>query len=134
MGTHHFDYFADMPPLRAAVLTHKTVREDTQRVRISFSGEIDLSSADLVEAAVADALRSADPHHLEVDLAGVRFIDSIGIRALLRSKGQASEEGCHLAVVNTPPMIYRVLELTGLVATLDVTPMDDQPLADSADG
>src|SRR5215470_13784190 len=113
MGTHRFDHFADPAPLRDAAFTHKTVREDGQRVRILFSGEIDLSSADLVEAAVADALRSHQPHHLDMDLAGIRFIDSIGIRALLRCHRQASAEGCHLAVTNTPQMIYRVLEITG---------------------
>src|SRR5215475_8122421 len=112
MGT---DNFTASSPGQGAGLTHATVPEDAQRVRISFCGEIDLSSADMVEAAVIDALRSYHPGRIDVDLAEVKFLDSIGIRALLRCRTQAIEAGCQLAVMNPQPMIHRILEVTGVL-------------------
>ena len=128
MGTHRFDYVPDSPPAQRAVLTHTTVREDVQRVRVSFSGEIDISCASVVDAAVTDALRSYRPRHVDVDLAGVRFIDSSGIHALMRCRAQAVEAGCQLAVTNPRPMTFRVLEITGVLAALAVTPVPDKPI------
>jgi anti-anti-sigma factor len=128
VGTDRFDNPPDSPPAQRAVLTHVIVREDVQRVRICFSGEIDLSSVDLVDAAAADVLRSYRPRHLDLDLAEVRFLDASGISALLRCRARAVEAGCQLAVTNPRPMIYRILELTGVLAALAVTPVPDQPI------
>jgi anti-anti-sigma factor len=126
MGTHRFDNVPDSLPAQRAVLTHITVREDAERVRIAFCGEIDLSSADLVDAAVTDALLSHHPRRVDVDLAEVRFLDSSGIHALLRCRAQAIEAGCQLAVTNPQRMTYQVMELTGVLAALAVTLAPDK--------
>jgi anti-anti-sigma factor len=100
------------------------------RVLMCFSGEIDLSSAHLVDVAVTDALRSHRPRHVDVDLAGVRFLDASGIRTLLECRSRAIDAGCQLAVTNPPPMTYRVFELTGVLAPLAVTPVRDRPIGE----
>jgi anti-sigma B factor antagonist len=128
MGTHRFEHFPDPPPARRAVLTHTTAHEDVHRVRIAFSGEIDISSADLLDAAVTDALRSHHLRHIDIDLAGVRFIDSSGVYALMRCRTQAVEAGCQLAVTNPQPMTYRVLKITGMLAALTVRAVPDKPI------
>lgn len=128
MDTERFDFPSDSPPAQLIVISHTTLRQDMQRVRISFSGEIDLSSSDAVQAAVYDALRSHQPRHLEVDLAEVRFMDSSGIHALLRCRTQAIKARCQLVVTNAQPIVYRVLEISGVVAVLSITPVREQPV------
>ena len=54
--------------------------EDTSVV-LQVAGEIDLATADLLRAAIADA-QSLWSGTVVVDLAGVSFIDSQGIRVL----------------------------------------------------
>lgn len=120
MTTHPFDCFPDSPAKARAVLRHQTMRENLDDVRICFSGEIDLSNSDQVDTAVTEALRS-HLRRLDVDLAEVRFIDSSGIHALMRCRTRAIEAGCSFAVGNAQPMIYRVLEVSGVVEALAVT-------------
>jgi anti-sigma B factor antagonist len=128
MGTHRFELSPDSPPAQRTVLTYTIVREDVQRVRICFSGEIDLSTAQLVDVAVCDALRSHHPRHVAADLADVRFLDASGIRALLRCSAQAIEMGCELAVTHPQPIIYKLLDIAGVLAALNVTPAPEEPI------
>lgn len=121
MGMHSFDRLPDSPAKAGAVLSHQTVRENLDDVRICFSGEIDLSNSDQVDAAVTAALRTHHPRHVYVDLAEVSFLDASGIRALLRCRAQAVEAGCRLAATNPQPTIYRVMEITGVLEALAVT-------------
>lgn len=116
MGT----LFPDSPPAHRSVLTYSTVLENTRHVRVCFSGEADLASSDVIDIAVCEALLFHHPHRIDVDLAGVRFLDASGIRALLRSRAQSVEVGCQFAVTNPQPLIYRVLEITGVLVTLAV--------------
>jgi anti-sigma B factor antagonist len=132
MGTHR-THAPDSPPAQRTLLTYTTVREHAERVRVSFSGEVDLSSADVIDTAVFDALRSHHPRHVDVDLADVRFLDASGIQALLRCRMEAVEAGCQLAVTNPQPMVYLVLEITGVLAALAVTPVLDKPIDSRSD-
>src|SRR4051794_2982590 len=122
MGTHRFTFFSDSQPAPAATLTYTTVRHDAEAVGITFSGEIDMATSDEVVAAVTTALSSHGPRTLYVDLAEVRFMDSSGINALVRCRACVAERGCRLVVTNPQPIVYRVLEITGVLEALAVTP------------
>jgi anti-sigma B factor antagonist len=82
-------------------------------------GEIDLASAPVLGAAVVDALAER-PAVVVVDLAGVRFMDSTGLRALLDARLGAGAAGVALRLRAPSPAVARVLELTGVVAMFDV--------------
>jgi len=116
MGT----LFPSSPPARRSELTYTTALENTRRVRVCFSGEVDLASSDVIGIAVCEALLFHHPHRIDVDLAAVRFIDASGIRALLRCRAHSVEVGCQFAVTNPQPLVYRVLEITGVLVTLAV--------------
>jgi anti-anti-sigma factor len=122
MGTHRFAFFPHPRPARRGLLIYTTVREDVERVRVCFSGEIDLASSDLIDVAIGDALRLHRPRHVDLDLAEVRFIDASGIRALLRCHERTVEAGCRLAVTNPQPLVYRIMEITGVLVKLAVSP------------
>ncbi|MFI0794216.1 STAS domain-containing protein [Micromonospora rubida] len=81
-------------------------------------GEIDLATSGELAAALADALGGPPLSALEVDFAGVRFLDSSGILVLLRAHARAAEQGCRLTVTDVRSAVRRVLEITGVLATL----------------
>ncbi|OJF12211.1 hypothetical protein BG844_21900 [Couchioplanes caeruleus subsp. caeruleus] len=89
-------------------MTVTTTAETSERARLRCAGEIDQSSAPRFAAALDATMPGR--RRVEVDLSGVTFMDSSGVNALV----QHHREGCELVVVDVPPNIRRVLEITGL--------------------
>ncbi len=85
--------------------------------RIIACGEIDMSTSGRLHSGVLEVLRRRRPSHIEVDLAGVTFLDASGIRALLMSQTAAAEAGCRLTLIKPSHMTRRVLEIVGLLET-----------------
>ena len=70
------------------------------------TGEVELSTADAFAEAVAAAIRAARA----VDLAGVTFMDSSGLKALLAAAGASN--GTPLVLRNPSLAVRRLLEIT----------------------
>jgi anti-anti-sigma factor len=81
---------------------------------IVLAGELDLASAPLLQAAVADAL--AQPiRELRLDLGRLTFVDSMGVRAILEAHRLAGEAGIWFALHNaTHEAVSRVFALLRL--------------------
>lgn len=83
------------------------------RLVVSVTGEIDLSTASDLQMAV-DAL-SPFERPLALDLGGVGFVDSTGIRALLAINNRAMETlGQPLILMRATEGTRRLIQLTGL--------------------
>lgn len=79
---------------------------------LSLSGELDASSAPQVDQAV-DTLVTSGAADLVIDLGEVTFIDSSGLRSLIRArKGLGGGEAVKLR--NPQVGTIRLLEITGL--------------------
>ncbi|HEX8207367.1 MAG TPA: STAS domain-containing protein [Solirubrobacteraceae bacterium] len=90
---------------------------------ISVGGELDLANADQLGAAVREGLASGD---VTVDLSDLAFMDSAGVRALNAALREADAAGRRLRVRKAmQPSVVQILELTGMMALLDVA--DDAP-------
>jgi anti-anti-sigma factor len=89
-------------------------REDVDgTVVVRLSGEIDLSNADELHGRIRHMVSGAPI--AVVDLAGIAYIDSQGLRLLERLSDQLEGEGGRLEVVAPPDCVARdVLELTGM--------------------
>lgn len=83
----------------------------------SVSGEIDLATAPEVEA-----LARAGSNGLALDLSGVRFIDSSGLRALIRIQ----EETSPLVLLSPSPVVRKLLALTNMVDMFDIRDSEDE--------
>ena len=59
-----------------------TVVSDPLSATVVLDGEIDISSAGQIRAAVAECLRWPSPKSLLIDLSAVTFCDCAGIEAL----------------------------------------------------
>lgn len=95
------------------------------RVVVALSGEVDLASLDPVERELA-ATMAEPPPVLVLDLREVTFLDSSGLRLILRLDRGQRKAGSHLSVVRGGRRVARVLELTGADQHLDLIDDPDQ--------
>lgn len=88
-----------------------------------IEGELDIATADLALKFVQEII---DSHHGPVvaNLAGIRFCDARGLRALLRMADYAEQAGCSFRVASPSPMMIRLMRITGLNGKFP-TPEDD---------
>lgn len=94
------------------------VRRTGRKVSVAATGEIDVTSAWPFGAQLSRLAEEQPTGEVEVDLAGLRFIDSTGVAALKRAYRTAARHGCRLVVVNPTGIVLRVLTLTGALTCL----------------
>jgi anti-anti-sigma factor len=88
-----------------------TIERDADGRTLVLKGEIDMSNVeDLVDAAT----ELAEDRGIRLRMEGVSFIDSTGIRGLLRI---AEMTGGELVLVSPHPAVRKVLRVLGLDAT-----------------
>lgn len=90
---------------------------DVQRsgasLTVRLSGEVDAATADRVEEALnASALDSVTDVALDLD--GISFLDSSGLRSLLHLRDRATDAGATVSVASASSVVVRLFELTGL--------------------
>lgn len=89
-------------------------RSDTSIFHLT--GEVDLSNAREIDTAASLALAEGATR-LVVDLGGVTFMDSQGLRALVVAHRHLAEHDVELTLSRVPPRIVSLLTLTGLDTT-----------------
>lgn len=100
--------------------------------RVAVVGEVDLATAHLLRGRLLDVLRERAPAVVDVDLAGVTFLDCTAISVLVAARNAAIHAGCHVRVSRPQPIVRRVLELTGLLGVF-TTPIDQPQPATSSE-
>ena len=110
---------ADGDPPSNALPILLTVARDDAHVRLTVVGDVDLCTAPLLHDAL-DAALDGRPSRVDVDLSGVTFLDSSGLHALIRASWSAQRSATELAFVCVPPLVTRLLQLTGLWRVLPV--------------
>ena len=89
------------------------------RVVVRLTGEIDLSNVDGLEAQIDGAIAHAQD--VVIDLSGIDFIDSRGLRLLKRvSAAVAGRDGTLLVVAPASSVARSVLDMTGMSEELAV--------------
>jgi anti-sigma B factor antagonist len=88
---------------------------------ISVDGELDLHTAPELERAFSGILARGG-RSVVVDLAGLEFIDSTALAALLRVLPRIRSRGGRLLLVTEDRRVLRTFEITGLDRTFDIEP------------
>ncbi|HEX7188981.1 MAG TPA: STAS domain-containing protein [Actinomycetes bacterium] len=88
-----------------------------ERAVVSVGGEIDLETASQLGDHALDAVREVSPH-VVLDLTGVTFMDSTGLKVLLTIQRRADLAGGSFAVVGASRSVRKILSLTGLDQTM----------------
>lgn len=81
-------------------------------VHVEARGELDLATVPELLARIAPHRRPGN--RVVIDLRPLTFMDSSGLRMLLVLHEASAGEGWELAVVQGPPEVQRVFELTGM--------------------
>jgi anti-anti-sigma factor len=95
---------------------------------LTLCGELDLSNASSVLAHVIDSDLGPD-ELLVIDLAGVTFVDSSGLIALLHAEHYLTGRSCHFALRRPTRQVLRVLELAGLADSFRIIDTSGRPNA-----
>lgn len=88
---------------------------------IKISGRLDTHSAQRLRQQLLLAANGSDKNVI-VDLAGIDFIDSSGLAAIVQGMKQCRAGGGDLRLCRPPQAVRMVLELTRLDKALDIFP------------
>ena len=93
------------------LLTLSVTTDASGHVVIAVQGEIDLSTAVILQRAIVQTIESADCGTVIVDLGAVSFIDSSGLKALLIGRRDLAQHDIGLVVRNPQPQARRLFEV-----------------------
>src|SRR5262245_44088472 len=83
----------------------------------AVAGEIDAHTAPEISEAIAQASGGA----LEIDLSGVEFVDSSGLRALIEAHQRLEANGGSLKLVRPSAVVSRLFDISGVGEYLNVS-------------
>jgi anti-sigma B factor antagonist len=86
---------------------------------LGLTGEIDLANAADVEAELR-RIEATDVEVILVDLSGVSFIDSTGLKVLIGAAARARDTG-RLLLESPSPAVLRLLYIAGVANLLPLT-------------
>ena len=89
------------------------------RLDAALTGEIDLSTVEEVQSRLEGSL-GGDTTLLVLDLRKVTFLDSSGLRLVLRLDERQKDIGGRLVIVQGGRRVARVFELTGAGERLEI--------------
>lgn len=102
------------------------VSRDERGVVISVSGELDLATSPVLDAALIRAGAAAE--RVTLDLRKVSFMDSTGLSVLVKAQRHATESDQPLVVMTGNDQVLRLLNLTGVADRLTlITPPEGSP-------
>jgi anti-sigma B factor antagonist len=93
-------------------LTIQSSVEGTQAL-VRLSGELDIDGAPEVSSRLSDlATKALDT--VVLDVSGLTFLDSSGLRAILSARNELQSTGATLVLEGVTGTVERVLDATGL--------------------
>jgi anti-sigma B factor antagonist len=101
-------------------LTLRSQRDDAVHT-IALVGEMDLSNAAEVERELRH-VEATDAGAIVIDLSGLAFMDSTGIRLLIAADARSRADSSRLRLTRPPAQVLRVLCIAGVDELL---PFDD---------
>jgi anti-sigma B factor antagonist len=99
-------------------LDFQTTRNGSVAV-IAATGELDLSGAAILEAEIERLAAEPDLGTVVLDLRGLEFMDSSGLRLVVLADMRARDAGRRFALVPGPETVHRVFEITRMSDRLD---------------
>lgn len=87
-------------------------------VLVKMAGDLDLASADVLQQALL-AIEKGKPSTLYLDLSGLGFMDSTGLRLILQASERAKKAHSRLVLVAGRESVQRVFRVTGMQERLE---------------
>jgi anti-sigma B factor antagonist len=107
----------------AITLTIDVTSRNGAGVRLAAAGELDLVTAAQLQSRLDAEL--AGGCAIELDLAGITFVDSTGLRVLIHTTQRAQAAGVDFTLLAPlPAQMRKVLQVTGLAERLPIAPAE----------
>lgn len=106
-----------------AALTIRAEQDGGNHV-LALSGELDIASADALDAELQRVEATVSLQEILIDLRGLRFIDSTGLRLLIGAARRAETAAYRLRIVRPGAPVFRVFEIAGVDALLPFAEAD----------
>ncbi|MGH2530002.1 MAG: STAS domain-containing protein [Actinomycetota bacterium] len=84
---------------------------------LEIEGDLDIAKAEELERQLL-SMEESSPDTVVIDLRKVTFIDSSGLRLILRAEVRAQKAGRRLVLVRGPERVHRVFQVTRLDSRL----------------
>ena len=89
------------------------------RAVITLQGELDVAGSGLLESELDRILADHSPTTIVLDLSGLDFMDSTGLRLVVLSDAKAREGGWQLELRRGNESVHRVFEITRMAERLN---------------
>jgi anti-anti-sigma factor len=86
---------------------------------VALQGELDVSGSALLEQELERVATDHDLKGIVLDLSGLDFMDSTGLRLVVLADGRARSEGRDFALVRGVPDVQRVFAITRMEERLE---------------
>jgi len=98
-----------------------SVHREDGALRVRIRGEVDRDTAERLRTGLRQAMRTAAPDPLLIDLSGVPLMDAGGVAVLLDAASSAAAGGMPLTLVGAQPYVSRILAVSGLAHLISRT-------------
>lgn len=95
------------------------IHAENGATRVEVHGEVDAHSATELDQGLSAVVLSGEVN-LILDLLGVDFMDSTGMRAVVAAQKMVNDREGSLRLVNVHPTVRRALAYAGLVDHLEI--------------
>ena len=103
------------------------VRHEQDRVVLRLTGELDLASSTIFERAL-ESTEITDTPLVVLDLDGLTFVDSSGLRIILLAHEGSRDREQEFAITPGSPQVQRLLSITSVSEHLHVIASPDDAL------
>jgi anti-sigma B factor antagonist len=105
------------------------VEQEAGATFVRLSGELDLNCRRQFDSTMK-RVASVRGQKIVIDLSGLTYVDSSGLRMILEAESISRRDGFDLSFIPGRGQVQRVLELTGVDSALSI--FDERPTAESA--
>ncbi len=102
-------------------------KESKGIIILNISGEIDLYNAPEIKDTIGKLI-SEDKFKVVLNLAGVSYIDSSGIGALISSLSNLKKQKGGMKIINVTGSVRKVFELTKLTTFFDIYTSEEEAI------
>lgn len=88
-------------------------------VIVKLNGRLDLQGAQQIDLPLA-GVTAAPTKHALIDISGVSFLASLGIRSLLATSKSISRRGGKMLLINPKPNVMEILEVSGVSSLIPI--------------
>ena len=105
---------AETPSTPAFGVSPRALDDRPHAYEVTITGEIDVDASAAIDTEL-DALIAAGARFIVLDLGAVTFLDSSGIRSVVRAARAVDDRGGRLTCTGLSGAAGRVLEISGLL-------------------